>query len=216
MTDPIFIPGPIGPLEAIIESPEADVPAQPVIAIVCHPLSTEGGSIHNKVVTMSARALRESGVTTIRFNFRCVGNSIGEFDHGEGESDDLLAVAAYAQEHFPNHELWLAGFSFGAYVSIRNAKRLDAKFLISIAPPLGRSWDFASIDLPQCPWLIIQGDADEFVNPQAVYSWVENLKGVPEPPELIKIPETTHFFHRRLMDLRGVIKNSVKRHLPNA
>lgn len=212
----IQIPGPIGPLEAIVEGPEEGVTPQPVICIICHPLSTEGGSLHNKVVTMTSRALRESGVSTIRFNFRCVGGSIGEFDHGQGESEDLVAVAAYAAENFPDHELWLSGFSFGAYVSIKNAKRLNAKFLISIAPPVGRDWDFAAIDLPECPWLIVQGDADEIVDPEKVYEWVSSLTDLAEPPELVKVPETTHFFHRRLMDLRGVIKNSIKRHLPNA
>lgn len=212
----MHIPGPIGPLEAVAEGPEEDVTPQPVVAVICHPLSTEGGSLHNKVVTMASRALRESGVSTVRFNFRSVGESLGQFDHGQGESEDLLAVAAYAEQHFPGSELWLVGFSFGAYVSLKNAKRLNAKFLISIAPPVGRDWDFTAIELPECPWLIIQGDADEIVDPQAVYAWVEGLKGLSEPPELVKVPETSHFFHRRLMDLRGVIKNSIKRHLPNA
>ena len=212
----VMIPGPIGPLEAVIEAPEDGVKPQPVLAIICHPLSTEGGSLHNKVVTMTSRALRESGLTTVRFNFRSVGASLGQFDRGEGESDDLLAVAAYAQAQYPDYELWLAGFSFGAYVSLRNAVRLNARFLISIAPPVGRDWDFSQIALPECPWLIIQGDADEIVDANAVYDWVEHLQGLAEPPELVKLPETTHFFHRRLMDLRGVIRNSIKRHLPNA
>lgn len=214
--DTVRIDGPIGPLEAIFEGPETDAVAQPVVAVICHPLSTEGGSLHNKVVTMTARALRESGVSTVRFNFRSVGASVGSFDHGEGESDDLAAVVAEAQRRYPGYELWLAGFSFGAYVAIRNARKLDAKFLISIAPPVGRSWDFKALDLPQCPWLIIQGDADEIVDPAKVYDWVGSLKGLAEPPELVKVPETTHFFHRRLMDLRGVIKHSIKRHLPGA
>lgn len=214
--DTVRVDGPIGPLEAIFEGPETDAVAQPVVAVICHPLSTEGGSLHNKVVTMTARALRESGVATVRFNFRSVGASVGSFDHGEGESDDLAAVVAEAQQRYPGYELWLAGFSFGAYVAIRNARKLDAKFLISIAPPVGRSWDFKALDLPQCPWLIIQGDADEIVDPAKVYDWVDSLKGLAEPPELVKVPETTHFFHRRLMDLRGVIKHSIKRHLPGA
>ncbi|MEF2147498.1 alpha/beta hydrolase [Aquilutibacter rugosus] len=214
--DSVRVDGPIGPLEAIFEGPETDAVAQPVVAVICHPLSTEGGSLHNKVVTMTARALRESGVATVRFNFRSVGASVGSFDHGEGESDDLAAVVAEARQRFPGYELWLAGFSFGAYVAIRNARRLDAKYLISIAPPVGRSWDFKALELPQCPWLIIQGDADEIVDPAKVYDWVESLQGLAEPPELVKVPETTHFFHRRLMDLRGVIKHSIKRYLPGA
>ncbi|NEK71193.1 MAG: alpha/beta hydrolase, partial [Xanthomonas perforans] len=73
----LTLDGPVGPLDVAVDLPEPDVVAQPVTAIVCHPLSTEGGSMHNKVVTMAARALRELGITVVRFNFRSVGNSAG-------------------------------------------------------------------------------------------------------------------------------------------
>lgn len=207
----LSLSGPAGRLEAIVEA--GDPPARPAVAVVCHPLSTEGGSMHNKVVTMTARALRESGVDTVRFNFRGVGKSEGAFDEGRGEADDLRAVAAWVRATRPTAQLWLAGFSFGAYVSLKCARELAPAMLISIAPPVGRSWDFDRIELPECPWLVIQGDADEIVDPQAVYAWVEALK---QPPELVRMPETTHFFHRRLMDLRGAIKHGVKPYLPAA
>ncbi len=205
----LVLDGPAGPLEAIIEPPEADVPANPVIAIVCHPLPTEGGSMHNKVVTMTARALRELGVTTLRFNFRGVGHSAGAFDDGNGERDDLREVAAWVRAQRPKDRLWLAGFSFGAYVTLRAAGELQPDVLISIAPPAGR-WDFASIELPTMPWLVIQGEADEIVDPQAVYAWLEASEA---QAELVKMPDTSHFFHRKLMDLRGAIKNGVKPYL---
>ena len=86
--------GPAGPLEVVVDLPKADVPVQPIVAIVCHPLSTEGGTLHNKVVTMTATTLRELGIATVRFNFRSVGASAGTFDGGVGEQDDLKAVAA--------------------------------------------------------------------------------------------------------------------------
>ncbi len=206
----LVLDGPAGPLEAIIEPPEADVPAHPVIAIVCHPLPTEGGSMHNKVVTMTARALRELGVTTLRFNFRGVGHSAGAFDDGNGERDDLRVVAAWVRAQRPKDRLWLAGFSFGAYVTLRAAGELQPDVLISIAPPAGR-WEFASIELPTMPWLVIQGEADEIVDPQAVYAWLEASEA---QAELVKMPDTSHFFHRKLMDLRGAIKNGVKPYLP--
>ena len=73
----------------------------------------------------------------------------------------------------PDDALWLAGFSFGAYVSLRAAEKLQPEMLISIAPPAsGRGWDFDSIAMPTMPWLVIQGDADEIVDPQAVYDWL--------------------------------------------
>src|SRR3546814_3412047 len=80
--------------------------------------------MHNKVVTMAARAMRELGATTVRFNFRGTGDSEGAFDEGRGEVDDLHAVAAWVREQRPGDALWLAGFSFGAYVSLRAAASL--------------------------------------------------------------------------------------------
>lgn len=212
---PLVLAGPAGALEAIVEGAEGDTPPVPVVAIVCHPLPTEGGTMHNKVVTMTARALRESGVGTVRFNFRGVGGSEGTFDNGDGEADDLRAVAAWVRDQRPDAQLWLAGFSFGAYVSLRLAAQLEPGMLISIAPPAGRGWDFAALAAPQCPWLVIQGEADEIVDPAAVYAWLDGLKGLPNPPELVKMPDTSHFFHRRLMDLRGAIKHGVRAYLPD-
>ena len=202
----LVIDGPAGRIEAALDCPDDDVDGHPVLAIVCHPLPTEGGSMHNKVVTMAARALRESGVTTLRFNFRGVGQSEGTFDDGDGELDDLRAVCAWARAQHPDKALWLAGFSFGAWIALRGAGELDAAALISIAPPVGRSWDF-DIAVPAIPWLVIQGDADEIVEPGAVYAWVEAL---PQAPEVVRIPDASHFFHRKLMDLRGAVKNGVR------
>jgi hypothetical protein len=208
---PVLLPGPVGLLEAHVDLPEADVTALPLVAIVCHPLPTEGGTMHNKVVTMAARALRELGATTVRFNFRGVGASEGAFDEGNGEVDDLRAVAAWVRQQRADAVLWLAGFSFGAYVSLRATAELQPGMLISIAPPAGR-WDFQGIVLPNCPWLVIQGEADEVVDPQAVYDWLEKSKA---QAELVRMPDTSHFFHRKLIDLRGAIKNGVRPYLPN-
>ena len=205
-----MLDGPAGPLEVGVDLPDGEAAARPIIAVICHPLSTEGGSMHNKVVTMAARALRESGITTLRFNFRGAGQSEGVFDDGDGELDDLRAVAAWAREHHPGMALWLVGFSFGAYVSLRLAAELHAAVVISIAPPVGRSWDFSGIDI-EMPWLVIQGDADEIVDAGAVRDWVASL---PSPPELVEMPDTSHFFHRKLMDLRGALKNGIRGWLP--
>lgn len=209
---PVVLPGPAGAIEAAVEFPEPDVPAVPVVGVICHPLPTEGGSMHNKVVTMTARALRELGATTVRFNFRGTGHSEGSYDEGRGETDDLRAVTAWVREQRPGHALWLAGFSFGAYVSIGAAAELKPDVLVSIAPPAGR-WDFASVSLPTMPWLVIQGENDEIVDPRAVYDWLEKSKA---QAELVRMPDTSHFFHRKLIDLRGAIKNGVRAYLPAA
>lgn len=165
--------------------------------------------MHNKVVTMVEHALRESGLDTVRFNFRGTGASEGSYGNGDGESDDLAAVVNWARRTHPNDALWLAGFSFGSYVTIRNAVRLKADALISIAPPVGR-WTLTDT-LPTCPWLVVMGEADEVVEPQAVFDWIDAME---HPPELIRMPETGHFFHRRLIDLRGAVKHAVANWLP--
>ncbi len=169
--------------------------------------------MHNKVVTMAARALRELGIDTVRFNFRGVGDSAGSFDEGDGEADDLRTVAQWVRTQQPGSALWLAGFSFGAYVALRAAESLQPALMLSIAPPVGRSWDFSTITLPTCPWLVIQGDADEVVDPAAVFAWIEAM---PQPPQLVRMPDTSHFFHRKLLDLRGAIKHGVRAYLPTA
>ncbi|PJK08064.1 alpha/beta hydrolase [Lysobacteraceae bacterium NML120232] len=206
----LHLSGPAGRLEAVVEFPAANLSRQPVIAIVCHPLPTEGGTMHNKVVTMTARALRELGITTLRFNFRGTGDSEGQFDHGQGEQQDLAAVADWVRQHHPDHLLWLAGFSFGAFVSIQASATLAPAALISLAPPAGR-WDFAAAT-PHIPWLVVQGEADEIVDPDAVYRWLEHI----QPPRLtlVKMPDCSHFFHGKLVDLRETVKNTAQHWLP--
>ncbi|WEN15323.1 alpha/beta hydrolase [Rhodanobacter sp. AS-Z3] len=204
-----MLDGPVGKLEALSDVAEPSSARRGVV-VLCHPLTVEGGSMHNKVVVMAERALRESGLDTVRFNFRGAGNSAGEFDKGVGESADLAAVVAWVRKMRPHDALWLTGFSFGSYVTINNALRLHADALISIAPPVGRR-EFEPTSLPTCPWLVIQGEADEVVEPQAVFDWIDTLE---HQPELIRMPDTSHFFHRRLMDLRGAIKHAVLGWLP--
>jgi uncharacterized protein len=205
----LLLTGPAGPLEAAAGVPEPGC-ARAGTAIICHPDPQQGGSMRNKVVTIVARALRELGLATVVFNFRGVGASAGSYGETRGETDDLLAVAAWVQRVRPNDALWLAGFSFGSYITARAAAQLPVRQMISVAPPVGR-WDFTALVSPLCPWLVIQGEADEIVDPEAVYAWVA---AQPEPPTLTRMPETGHFFHRRLMDLRGAIKNGVRANLP--
>ena len=200
--------GPAGSLECISDVAER-AEARRGVAVICHPNPVQGGTMHNKVVTMVERALRESGLDTVRFNFRGTDASEGSYDDGIGESDDLATVAAWLRDVRPHDALWLAGFSFGSYVTIRSAMRLQADALVSIAPPVGR-WTMDDA-LPTCPWLVVMGEADEVVEPQAVFDWIAAMD---KPPVLIRMPDTSHFFHRRLMDLRGAVKNAIAHWLP--
>ena len=201
------LPGLAGEIEAITDVPEAGFDCAPAVAIICHPRTEDGGSLHSKVVQLIERSLREMGLRTVRFNFRGVGDSAGQFDRGYGETDDLLSVAAWVRKTCQDHEIWLGGFGFGCFVSTRAAQKLPIQYLISIAPPVDQ-YDFSALPRPPCPWLVIQGDEDEETNPESVYQWAESMD---EPPQLIKMQEAGHSFHRRLMDLRGVIKNGIRR-----
>lgn len=206
---PLSLPGGAGNIEAVASVPDAKSARQGTV-IVCHPNPVQAGTMHNKVVTMVERSVRELGLATVIFNFRGVGASEGEHDQGVGESEDVVAIAEWIQRVRPNDALWLAGFSFGAYVTARAAPQVPVRQMISVAPPIGR-WDFNVLASPLCPWLVIQGEADEVVDPEGVYAWVA---AQPEPPTLVRMPDTGHFFHRRLMDLRGAIKNGVRNNLP--
>ncbi|GAB2499950.1 alpha/beta hydrolase [Arenimonas alkanexedens] len=206
---PLHLTGPAGRLELMVDLPE---PGQERtgVAVLCHPNPPEGGTLHNKVVTMTARALSELGVAAVRFNFRGVGQSEGSFDDGRGEILDLLAVTDWVRKVRPNDALWLAGFSFGSWVALQGARQLPVKQMISIAPPVGlRAFD--GVMAPTCPWLVVMPEADDVVEPQKVYDWIDSLQ---VNPTLVRMPDTGHFFHRRLMDLRGAIKNGVRKNLP--
>ena len=206
------IDGPVGQLELIVEIPQEDAEdtVRNIVAIVCHPLSTEGGSMTNKVVTSAARALRDLGITTVRFNFRSVGQSEGEYDRGDGEIDDLNTIVDWVKQHSPDATIWLAGFSFGSYVSLCAASQIQPALLLSIAPPAGR-WDFSQLSLPAIPWIVIQGEEDEIVDPEAVYAWFDAMPVADK--HLLRIPEATHFFHRKLVELKDAVKQSVTPYL---
>jgi uncharacterized protein len=204
----VSIEGRAGALEVMVEDPGA---AGASYAIVCHPHPLFGGTMDNKVVTTVARALQETGIPTLRFNFRGVGASAGVFDQGVGETDDAEAVAAWGATRWPDRTLVVAGFSFGGYVALRLAQQRTLqhrppRFLITIAPAV-RLVDASSTAVPQCPWLVVQGDADDVVDPGTVIGWVNGL--IPKP-RLVVLPGVGHFFHGRLHDLRDAVIDAIR------
>jgi alpha/beta superfamily hydrolase len=201
--------GPAGALECAADVPES-ADERPATIVICHPHPEHGGTMHNKVVTILERSMRELGLRTVRFNFRGVGESEGTHDDGYGETDDLFAIVEWVRRTRPDDSLWLGGFSFGSFIATRAALNLDVGQLICIAPPVDR-YPFASLHHPECPWLVVQGDEDEIVSIDAVTAWSDSLK---PPPDLVVMKEADHFFHRRIMDLRGLLKNGVRDQLP--
>jgi hypothetical protein len=201
----LLLEGPAGALEALTGCP-APGQAADATAIVCHPHPQHGGTLHNKVVHTLARACAAAGARTVRFNFRGVGRSAGAYDHGVGETDDLLAVVAWVRARRPRDALWLAGFSFGAYVVARAAQPAAAARVVLVAPAVNLR-DFDALGPPAFPWLVIQGEADEVVPPAAVRAWAARLDPA---PELVPVPGVGHYFHGRLPELREIITGRLR------
>jgi alpha/beta superfamily hydrolase len=199
----VSIAGPAGAIEAVAEDCAT---AGPCYALICHPHPLYGGTMDNKVVTTTARALRDCGVPTLRFNFRGVGASAGSFDRGEGETKDAQAAAAWADARWPGRSLVIAGFSFGGYVALRVAALQVPQLLITVAPAISLL-DAGSFAAPQCPWLVIQGEADELVDAAQVTALVNRM--VPKP-KLVLLPGVGHFFHGNLQQLRDAVAAAVR------
>jgi uncharacterized protein len=195
----LSIAGPVGALEGMLETP-ADADGSR-IAVICHPHPVYGGTMTNKVVHMLAKAFNELGVPAIRFNYRGVGASSGAYDEGRGETLDALAVVRWAQERFPQAQLWLGGFSFGGAIALRTAAQTQPARLVTVAPAIQRV-DVTRVPMPRCPWLIVQGDNDELVNAQEVQAWAQSLNPA---PEFVLLAGVDHFFHGRLNELRDVV-----------
>jgi alpha/beta superfamily hydrolase len=195
----VVIAGPAGALEGLLERPP-DARGD-VVAVCCHPHPLYGGAMQNKVVHTLARSCQDQRVASVRFNFRGVGASEGKYDDGAGESEDAAAVADWARRETGASRLWSLGFSFGGFVAYRLATLREASLLVTVAPPVQR-FDFATLAVPHCPWLVLQGDADELVDHERVLAWT---KSVSPPPEVRLFAGGEHFFHGRLTEMRTVL-----------
>jgi alpha/beta superfamily hydrolase len=203
LSDNLFIDGPVGRLQAILERSRDVSPVGNVV--VCHPHPEHGGTMHNKVAHTLARAFVSIGFSALRFNFRGTEQSDGEYDDGEGELSDALAAIGWMRARNSEVPLWVAGFSFGAAIAVKAAIETRVDGLISVAPAITQ---FApGLDSqPQIPWLVVQGDQDELVEIDETVEWIDGL----EPgPELLIFQGGEHFFHGRLVELRNAVKEFV-------
>ena len=191
----LTLSGKLGVIEGVLMMPEN--PRLDRVAFLGHPHSLQGGTMNNKVITTLARLFRDLRIPSIRINFRGVGKTAGEFDSGLGESEDVLQCIGQYHTWVPQAEVILAGFSFGSYVMYRVAQQQKSQLLILVAPPVER-FDY-SLSQNMSPVIVVQGESDEVVAPACVYQWVSKWRsGV----ELIRIAETSHFFHGKLLDLK--------------
>jgi alpha/beta superfamily hydrolase len=189
--------GVAGSLEGFITIPTQI--KHPFVAFLGHPHSLQGGTMNNKVVTTMARAFKELGIPSLRFNFRGVGQSQGSYDDGVGESEDMLLLLQDWQREKPAARVFFAGFSFGSYVAYRAAAQVKSELLITIAPPV-HHYDYRQFAPAPSPWLILQGEDDDVVPPSYVFDFAKD--STPALP-VIPFSNTGHFFHGKLLELKA-------------
>lgn len=192
------IAGPSGTLQLLVEEP-GHPPA--ALAIICHPHPLYGGSLTNKVVHQLTRAFLQLNAVSVRFNFRGVGESEGEYDEGRGELQDLLAVTDWARQQWPDQPLWLAGFSFGGAIALQGAAELHPQSLVTVAPAI-KYLPTEPLSMNGIHWLLIQGSDDEVVAAADVIEWCGQFH---PGPHLEVLEGVSHFFHGRLIDLKNAV-----------
>ncbi len=209
--DRITIEGPVGPLQAAWHPIEGSDD----YLIICHPHPLFDGTMDNKVVTTVAKSYLDMGVNVLRFNFRGVGQSAGEYGNVEGEVADCQAALAWLSERHNIKRLFLAGFSFGCYVAAKVAfdlkqhfANLEMEHLLLVAPSVINS-PFEKATPLVCPTTVVMGAKDEVVPFQDVSDWVESLY---PPAEFIELSQATHFFHGQLVVLKQEIKEALLAH----
>lgn len=202
-TEAVLLRGGAGNIEALIDAPH-EVRG---IALVCHPHPLFGGANTNKVAHTLARSLRDLGYAVIRPNFRGVGKSDGTHDHGTGETEDMLSVIAWAQSRWGSLPLALGGFSFGAFVQTRVARRLadgitPAGRIVLVGTASGEVSGARSYTTEAVPagTLVIHGEQDETVALANVLDWAR-----PQELPVIVVPGADHFFHGKLHIIRDLI-----------
>jgi alpha/beta superfamily hydrolase len=199
----LFIDGPDGRLEALLEEPEDRDPTHAVL--VCHPHPQHGGTMHNKVVYRIARGLRHAGAVVLRFNYRGVNLSEGAYDHGIGEVEDARAALALLRSRYPKLPYSLAGFSFGSRIVLKLGCQVSqmpgATQLIAIGFPANLS-DSQSLGHCPVPRVFIVSTHDQFC---AVPAMEVYFAALPEPKQLIWVDAQDHFFSGALDEFENAV-----------
>jgi alpha/beta superfamily hydrolase len=207
------IQGPSGSLQAAFHLAKTE---STDFLIICHPHPQLGGTMDNKVVTTLAKTYLDLGMNVIRFNYRGVGESQGEYGEVAGEAEDALAILTWVESNHAVSRVFLAGFSFGAYIAAKVASTISADaqskvsvpHLLLIAPSVNNS-PFELATPLASPCTVVMGQHDEVVPFESVKTWVEAQAQVSRI-ELISMPDATHFFHGQLVVLKNHVKNVLK------
>ena len=196
----LSLDGPAGRLEALLNLGAANAG---YTALVCHPHPLFGGTMHNKVVFHAMKALNGLGLPVLRFNFRGVGTSAGEHDHGHGEQQDVRVALDYLAKRF-GKPIVFAGFSFGAAIGLRAAvPHPEVVALAALGLPVnadGREYTYGFMDHCDKPKLMLSGGQDEFATAAQLEKVFARLA---EPKRLVIVPEADHFFTGHLETLRA-------------
>ena len=195
------IEGPSGTIECLFDKPDGAPRAAVVFA---HPLPTQGGTMHTKVVFQAAKGLTRIGCVVMRFNFRGVGRSAGAWDNARGEMDDYRAAVDFMAGKYPQLELWAAGFSFGSYIATTVGAEDDRICaLIAIAPPVDK-YEFAPVKQSTKPKFIIHGERDELISLKMVRHF---YAGLLEPKELVEIDRANHLFDGQASEVGDALQD---------
>jgi alpha/beta superfamily hydrolase len=201
---------PRGALELMISEGEGGTSAP--WAIICHPHPWYGGTMHNKVVTTLHKTFQALGAHTVRFNFLPIDHPLSpqagsKLEHALTESGlaDLLTVADWVSDTHAPKTIWLAGFSFGAYIATLGATHLSVEKLVTVAPPVTR-FPMAALHPLVCQWILAQGEQDEVISAEAVFAWA--LKQNPQPT-ILRFPGVGHFFHGALQQLQSCVTEAL-------
>jgi uncharacterized protein len=187
--------GPAGRLEVAIDEPETALRG---VAVLCHPHPVHGGTMDNKVIQTLARAFVQCNYRAVRFNFRGVGGSAGQWDEGAGEIDDAMAVVAAYRD--PTLPLALAGFSFGGYVAAQVSVRLAATAAAERLVLIGPATSTFTMPPVAANTLVIHGEVDDVVPLQATLDWAR-----PQGLPVLVLPGVGHYFHGQLTRLRDLV-----------
>lgn len=210
----LSLPGPAGRLEALLN---AGSPNATHAAVVCHPHPLFGGTLHNKVVFHTMKALNNFGFPVLRFNFRGAGLSEGEHANGIGEVDDVRAALDWLEHEFTLPVIF-AGFSFGAAVGLRAACADDrVRLLVALGLPAvpveDRVYDFDFLRACPKPKLFVSGSRDQFGPTGKLEALVQTFA---DPKKLVRIEAGDHFFEGRLKELRAAIEEWTRLTLPDS
>jgi len=181
------------------------------IALLLHPHPQHGGTMNNKIVHSMFQNFTSRGFSALRFNFRGVGRSQGQFDNGQGELSDAATALDWMQAHNPNAEAcWIGGFSFGAWVAMQlMMRRPEIQGFVAVSPPASQH-DFSF--LAPCPasGLIIHGDRDDVVPIHSVEKLSEKLQKQKNIEIAFKVVEGgDHFF----MEQRDTLSRYIDEYL---